>query len=417
MSKILFLHENQLHSKVIFESLEKCASEIAETTSTQAAVSILSGDVVDAVVIASETAGTALIDALVKIQQTPRLSHRPVIVISSDTQTNLSIEIMKSGAFEHLRLPLNLSDLEAAVKRALMMPRPRSLDQVQNADEFFVGSNSMMRQIERMIALAATCDQTVLVTGETGTGKDALSRSIYKHSRHKNEPLTVIDCTAVPEDYGSFRSLSGAGATVILDEIGDLNSQTQAMLVRALKEFSNVEHGCARIIASSQYDLINMVKERKFREDLYYRLNVISIHLPPLRERGADAIALAEIFLQQANSDYPKRLSNGAAKLLLDYSWPGNVRELQNVMYHLNIVVTSSTIEANDLALLKNLTNSAEPNTGLDYYSAVAALETRLLTRALKEARGSRAEAARLLGINRQLLYSKMKAHGLEEQT
>src|SRR5262249_38512517 len=150
---------------------------------------------------------------------------------------------------------------------------------------------------------------------------------IHRHSRHSQEPLTVIDCTAVPEDYDSFQSLSSdAIGTVILDEIGDLNSQMQAMLVRALKELPvhapSSSTSSVRIIATTQYELIDMVKQKSFREDLYYRLNVLSIALPPLRERGSDILALAETFLQQASPDLPKRLSSSASKRLLDHDWP-----------------------------------------------------------------------------------------------
>jgi two-component system NtrC family response regulator len=267
----------------------------------------------------------------------------------------------------------------------------------------------------------------VLVQGETGTGKDAVARTIHRHSQHKHEPLTVVDCTAVPEDYESFESLTpGAQGTVILDEIGDLNTQMQAMLVRALKEDSpaktsaesSMAGAALRIIATTQYDLINMVKDKRFREDLYYRLNVLPIMLAPLRERGSDVLALAESFLQQARPEAKIRLSSSAAKALLDYNWPGNVRELQNLMYHLSVVVRSTVIEESDLNISTNWQNKradidCQTTESLDYYTAMGALEKSLLTRALKEAHGSRAEAARLLGINRQLLYAKLKTHGL----
>lgn len=193
--------------------------------------------------------------------------------------------------------------------------------------------------------------------------------------------------------------------------------------MRALKEASVG----SRIIATTQYNLADMVKEKKFREDLYYRLNVLSIHLPPLKVRGSDILALAELFLQQALPHSPKQLSSAAAKILLDYDWPGNVRELQNLIYHLSftvraeIIANSNYSEAVIKATEKDNLNSSKqsleseitPDQNLDFYKNMADVEKRLLNQALTKANGSRAEAARLLGINRQLLYSKLKAHGL----
>jgi two-component system NtrC family response regulator len=172
-----------------------------------------------------------------------------------------------------------------------------------------------------------------------------------------------------------------------------------------------------RIIATTQYDLIAMVREKRFREDLYYRLNVMGISLPPLRERGSDILFLAETFLQQAKPDAPKRLSSGAAKALLDYPWPGNLWELQNLMYHLCVTTRAAVIEETDLSFggrgAESGSAPAGDGNGVDYYASMAALEKQLLLHALTSAGGSRAEAARLLGINRQLLYAKLKSHGL----
>lgn len=204
------------------------------------------------------------------------------------------------------------------------------------------------------------------------------------------------------------------------------------MLVRALKEAAaDSKLPSPRIIATTQYDLIRMVREKGFREDLYYRLNVLPLSIPPLRERGSDILALAETFLQQARSE--KRLSSAAAKLLLDNPWPGNVRQLQNLMYHLAVAVRSAVIDDCDLSMLEaqgepdhlpgdqqeESNNSSSGNSqktkeqAIDYYGTIASVEKKLLTDALKKAGGSRSEAARLLGINRQLLYAKLKSHGL----
>jgi two-component system NtrC family response regulator len=201
----------------------------------------------------------------------------------------------------------------------------------------------------------------------------------------------------------------------------------QAKLLRVLQDgmITPVGGGSAekvnvRIIAATHRDLVAMVREEKFREDLFYRLNVLAIALPSLRERGADILVLAEHFLQRAAPDSPKKLSSTAAKALLEHSWPGNVRELENLMRKLSLTVRTPVIDRGDLQFDVDLIVAAGPNQGerdlldLEFYPAIAKLERMLLQRALAQSAGNRAEAARRLGINRQLLYAKLKEHGLE---
>lgn len=424
MATILVLSDQFDSGSILPESLEKLRHKIVQAHSIEEALQHSITNNIDVLFIDRFAQGQLLLSSLTAVKGARDLCSIPLVVVTAQAKSDEVIEVMKLGAFDHLSAPVSMQELESVINRAAAKPKQMDLPgESHSKDDFLFGSNSPMRRVEKLIGMAATSDATVLITGETGTGKDTVGRSIHRHSRHKDEPLTVIDCTAVPEDYGSFQSLSeGSQGTIILDEIGDLNSQMQAMLVRALKEIppsAAVDKVLApRIIAITQYDLINMVKEKRFREDLFYRLNVLPIHLLPLRERGSDILVLAEIFLQQANPEVPKRLSSSAAKLMLDYEWPGNVRELQNLMYHLTVVVRSSVIEAGDVSMLRHSAPEANPDEAeVDYYSAIATLEKRLLIRALKDANGSRAEAARLLGINRQLLYSKMKTHGLEDRT
>ncbi len=372
------------------------------------------GETADILFVLQQSENCSVIESLRLLKGESCLHDVPIVVVTAAANSDEVIEAMKLGAFDHLSNSVSIQDLDSVISRALSAPRQsKLLDAKAESNSLLIGNCPAMRQVEKMIGLASGCNATVLVQGETGSGKDTVARTIFAHSREDNKPLTVVDCTAVPEDYDSFESLlPGAGGTVILDEIGDLNSQMQAMLVRALKENSSDAQASPRIIATTQYDLISMVKEKLFREDLYYRLNVLSISLPPLRERGSDILALAEVFLSQARPDAPKRLSSSAAKVLLDHKWPGNVRELENLMYHLTYAVRSPIVETSDLSTLA-LSSEGENVDILDYYSAMSALEKRLLERALNEANGSKAEAARLLGINRQLLYNKLKAHGL----
>jgi len=420
MATILVLHDECVTSGVLTEMLEELRHKVVETESVSDVMGHFANGNIDIIVINQQRDSRLSIDSLNAFKDADRLSSTPVIVVTAAAKSDDVIEGMRLGAFDHLSKPISVQELSSVINRALARPKQDLSDVADQSvpDDFLVGLSPVMRRVEKLIGIAASCDATVLVYGETGTGKNTVARTIHKHSQYKQEPLTIIDCTAVPEDYESFQSLApGAQGTVILDEIGDLNTQTQAMLVRALKETPGGSTVQPRMIATTQYDLIAMVKEKRFREDLYYRLNVLPILLPPLRDRGSDILALAETFLQQARPTAPKRVSSSASKLLLDYKWPGNVRELENLMYHLTVAVRSPLIEETDLTMISQKRAVADESDlqTMDYYSTMASVEKRLLERALGAANGSRAEAARLLGINRQLLYVKLKAHGLME--
>ena len=416
MAIVLLLHDNQA-SSAFCELLEKLGHTAKVVNKIEEAVAALRKDANTqkvlpdsiAIVFIDQASNTAL-QSLSTLRSETNLSMVPIVVLSqnkedSEKENNDAIQAMRLGATDHMIKP-TINQVKTVINRALNTSS--SANHFRTLDELVLGQSPVMHQIQKLIGMAASCDTTVIILGETGTGKDRVAREIHKHSRHNSTPLTVVDCTAVPENYQSFRALSeDAQGTVILDEIGDLNSQTQALLVRALKEASAV-----RIIATTQYDLAEMVKEKRFREDLFYRLNVLPILLPPLRKRGSDILALAELFLHQAQPNSAKQISSSAAKQLLDCPWPGNVRELQNLMYHLSFTVRSETIEVEDLEIENKSQNNSSSNK-LDYYSTMAEVEKGLLAQALESAKGSRTEAARLLGINRQLLYSKLKAHGL----
>ena len=415
MAKILIFSENA--SQILVEMLAKLKHKAVSAESFDKAVDIFKKEQIDLVIIDQQSNNKSALKSLAAINNLG--NSMPVIIFTRSANSSEIIEAMRLGAFDHLNSPLDFDELQGVIERAVRKPKPETAADLQLiGEDFLVGLSPVMRQVEKIIGMAAACDAPVLITGETGTGKDSVARTVHKHSLHKNEPLTILDCTAVPENYELFQNIIvDRKGTVMLDEIGDLNLRLQSMLIRALKEAqieTTLERSSnARIIATTQYDLVNMVKEKRFREDLYYRLNVIAIKLPPLKERGSDILALAETFLSQARPDGAKRLSGGASKLLLEYSWPGNVRELQNLMYHLTATVPSMVISESDLALVKATNNKDDEVDGLDYYKNIAAMEKRLLIKALEKSNGSRIEAARLLGINRQLLYAKLKAHRL----
>ncbi len=348
---------------------------------------------------------------------------------------------MKLGAFDHLTKPIGRDDIRSVLCRALARPRTFvGKVGIADADEL-VGSSPAMRGVQKFIGIAASSDATVLVLGETGTGKELVAHAIHQHSERARRPFVPLNCAAIPAElleselFGHVRgAFTGAvqarpgrfreadGGTLFLDEIGDMTPAMQAKMLRALQDrtitpvgVSTAQQVDVRVIAATQHDLATRVREEKFREDLFYRLNVLRIELPPLRERGSDILLLAEHFLRRALPDAPKKLGANAAKALLEHGWPGNVRELENLMRGLSLTVRGSVIDRHDL----NFETTAAPEATmnelltLDLPAATARLEKMLLQKALRDAEGNRAEAARRLGIRRQLLYSKLKEHGL----
>ncbi len=299
-----------------------------------------------------------------------------------------------------------------------------------------------MREVQKAIGLLADSDATVLLLGETGTGKEVVARAIHRHGKRAKAPFVPVNCAAIPADLlesllfghvrgaftgavadrtGSFREAQGG--TLFLDEIGDMELAMQAKLLRALQERVITPVGGrpvpidVRVIAATHRDLVQAVRDGRFREDLYYRLGVVPLNLPPLRERLADIIPLAEHFLALRRADGGlKRLSADGAARLLAHTWPGNVRELLNAMKRVATLVRRPVIAAADLEFL-----AARPGAeaGTDWLAgtlpeAVERIEVALIRRALNACAGNRAQAAERLGIRRQLLYQKLARYGLD---
>ena len=278
----------------------------------------------------------------------------------------------------------------------------------------------------------------VLITGETGTGKEVVARAIHTHGRRGDKAFVAINCAAIPRDLleselfghrrgaftgatadrtGAFRDAQGG--TLFLDEIGDMELAMQAKILRVLQERVVTPLGGrpvaidVRILAATHRVLGEHVRAGAFREDLFYRLNVVPIHLPPLRERIADIVPLAELFLRRVGGP---SLSAEAAAVLVRHAWPGNVRELRNVVERVAYLVRGARITAADLAFLTP--DILPAAAGLDWpdedlSTAIARLEALLIRRAIDRSGGNRAEAARALGIRRQHLYAKLDRHGL----
>ena len=399
---------------------------------------------------------------VLRLIQEEKLTDAPVVVISAFGDSSKMIEAMRLGAYDYIAKPLDLDETLAILRRAAEQRRlnreAEALRRKDSASEGIkeeassdqevemLGMSRAMRDIFKQIGRIAATDATLLITGESGTGKELVARAVHKHSARSRAPFVAVNCGALPENlveaelFGHERgAFTGAArqkkgrfelahtGTLFLDEIGELTLAAQVKLLRAVetRRFERVGGTESigvdvRVVCATNRDLKKEVEEKRFREDLFYRLNVIELRLPPLRDRLADVPQLAEAFLERAASRHAlkaKSLSPAALRELLAYSWPGNVRELENMIERAAVTSNSEVILPEHLFIAERAPEtSAAQHTGsnlleLPFHRAVAALESELIRRALETAGGNRAEAARLLGINRRLLYSKMEEH------
>ncbi|MCC8691763.1 sigma-54-dependent transcriptional regulator [Xanthomonas campestris] len=377
----------------------------------------------------------------------------PLVMLTAYASSSNTIEAMTLGAFDHLVKPVGRAEIVEVVQRALHSaddapePGAASAAPAEDADAL-IGHSPAMRTVHKRIGLAAGADLPVLITGETGTGKELAARALHRASARAQRAFVAVNCAAIPlelmesELFGHRKgAFSGAtsdriglirqadGGTLFLDEIGDMPLPMQGKLLRFLQEGEVTPLGGngaqkvdVRVLAATHRDLAAWASTGQFRSDLRYRLNVVPIELPPLRERGDDILLLATHFLQSAGGA-ARALSPDAQRRVLDYLWPGNVRELRNVMQRCALLVRGHTIAAGDLdeELGEPLPGDLQPPQPADAPTgtqslpeAVAQLEKRMIQAALTQAQGNRAEAARQLGIHRQLLYRKLDDYGLQ---
>lgn len=364
----------------------------------------------------------------------------PVIVLTAFASAENTIEAMRLGAHDHLTKPIGRDALKALLDR--LPARGKSMPAaLPGSADALIGTSEAMRRVQKAIGLAADSGATVLILGETGTGKELVARALHDHSRHKDHPFVAVNCAAIPAELleselfghvrgaftgatsdraGAFRD-AGQG-TLLLDEIGDMPLAMQAKILRALQERTVTPVGgkpvrvTARLVAATHRDLAQRVADGKFREDLYYRLNVVPILMPPLRERVSDIVPLATHFMALATSGRPgKQLGAAAVAKLTQHGWPGNVRELRNVIERACVLTRGDVIEAADIDVGGAPPHAVSVSPAVDLPTAVATLEATMIREALAACGGNRTEAARRLNINRQLLYTKMQRYGLSE--
>lgn len=396
--------------------------------------------------------------------------NTPFIVMTAFGTIQTAVEAMRYGAFDYITKPFNLNELSIIIKRALNI----SKIQMENvllkkqlkkkyAFEGLTGDSPKMQAVFEMIEKIADTDSTVLITGESGTGKELVARTIHFNSSRSSNAFVPINCAAIPKDLleselfghekgaftGAIHTRIGRfelahGGTLFLDEIGELDPSLQVKLLRVIqqKEFERVGglktiKVSIRIIAATNKDLEKAVKEGNFREDLFYRLNVIPVHLPPLRDRVEDIPLLLEHFVNYfctKRNRKPFSFTPEAKQCLFRYDWKGNVRELENLTERLSILANSNIISVPDLPEkfhsletmgdYKNYESSSPGNIAMDFdvsekgcdlNKIINNMERNLITNALSKSGGVKSKAANLLGLNRTTLIEKMKKMGIDK--
>jgi two-component system nitrogen regulation response regulator NtrX len=373
----------------------------------------------------------------------------PVVMISGHGNIESAVRAIKMGAFDFVEKPLSIEKTVLVIGNAVRQRRleveNRALRAHVDRRLTMIGESYVMAQLREQVAMAAPTHGRVLIHGENGTGKELVARSIHALSRRRGGPFVEVNCAAIPEElieselFGHVKgAFTGAvadrrgkfemadGGTLFLDEIGDMSLKTQAKVLRALQESvvepvggTNNVRVDARVLAATNKDLPAEIRGGRFREDLYFRLNVIPIYVPPLRDRADDIPLLAEHFMAELAKEYgrrPKKLDPGAVTGLRSYRWPGNVRELRNVIERLMIMVPGDTITLNDLAFLDGgAFGVADPSAGtpLALHDARDRFERDYILRALAAQQGNISRTAEVLGVERSNLYRKMRAFGI----
>ena len=382
------------------------------------------------------------------------------IVLTGFGTITSAVEAIKVGAYHYLTKPFELDDIASLIETALdhkhLKFENRTLKkQLHEKYKFenIIGKSDPMFSIFSLIEKVAETDSTVLILGESGTGKELIAKAIHFNSLRKDKPLVTVNCAAIPEDLleselfghmkGSFtgasattegRFRSANGGTIFLDEIGDMSSKLQVKLLRVLQErkfepvgSTQTQEVDVRILAATNQNLEDAVKAGRFREDLYYRLNVIPIHLPSLKERPGDIPLLIAHFINKYTLESGKKISgmtDAAKDVLQNYSWPGNVRELENMVERIVILKEKGAIDVEDLPpkikgdihLKPGQIHLEIPETGISFKHAISNFENELILKALQQTGWNKNKAAVLLKLNRTTLVEKIKKKGLEAE-
>ena len=448
MARVLVVDDDRETCRFMSELLEEPGREIETAVSPDEALAAVAGRRFDLVLsdinLDARLDGLDLLRAFKK--QDPDVE---VVLISAFGSLETALEAVKAGAFDFVSKPVDIGQVREVVDRALARrarageAREPALAPGRLVPDGLVGRSGAMLTVYKQIALACTSDAPVLVTGETGTGKELVARAIHRHGPRGERPFVPVNCGAIPEGlleselFGHLRgAFTGAvadkkglfeqaqGGTIFLDEVGEMSPALQVRLLRTLElgevrpvGSTRVLHVDARVVAATHRDLERAVKDGAFRQDLFYRLNVFSIRVPALRERREDVPLLASHFLAAFASRGRSRasLTPAATAALAAYDWPGNVRELENTLERLAVSARGDAIDAADLpAAMRERRAPAMEEALFTGLPSLDEIEKRYLRHVLATVRGNRSRAAEVLGIDRRTLYRMAERFGLD---
>ncbi len=471
MNNILIIDDDDQLRKSFEKLLTEEGYSVKSASSGEAGLSMVQGQVPDLVVLDMRLPGMngfETFEAIHKIE--PKL---PVIIMTAYGTTETAIEATKMGAFDYILKPFDIPDMLNVIAQALeagrFMRLPVNMDAVpeETSGEAIIGRSPSMQDVYKAIGRVSSTEATVLIRGESGTGKELVARALYQHSLRSNKPFHVINCVAIPEtlleselfgyEKGAFTGAihrrvgkieQANGGTVLLDEIGDMPFSIQGKILRLLQERKIERLGGretlpvdVRILASTNRDLEQAISEGRFREDLYYRLKVVTIWLPPLRERNEDIFLLMDYYMSryaaELGVDNPG-ISKEAKEAFIRYEWPGNVRELSNTIHKTLIFNRGVPIQPEDITQAISVKDSGQDmvNPAKDqsirgwarevlsspaeehiFDSAMNRFAGILISEALNLTSGNRSQAAKLLGLSRPTLHSKIEKYQLELET
>src|SRR5215467_6785991 len=438
---ILLVDDEEKILKALGRALRDAGHRVVDTTHAREAQRLLAERSFDLLIVDNvmpETSGLDLIREYVN--STPEGDRSQVLMMTAHATVESAIEAMKLGALDYLQKPFEIDELLVVVRRALDHQRLRTEHRylLSERDEQFdhygiIGRSHRMEEVIRRAELVAATKSTVLITGETGTGKELVARAIHYHSTQRDMPLIKVNCAAIPETlleselFGHVRgAFTGAtttkkgkfaladGGTIFLDEIGTMSPTLQSKLLRVLQEreieplgSERTEKIDLRVIAATNRDLRQMVTDGKFQEDLFYRLNVIPIELPPLRERREDIPALVDYFVRKHSQRIGRRIEkmeDGVLASLQQYDWPGNVRELENTIERAVVLSPGSVITSRAVSVIGASAPQATTLPTLKLRQNIEWVERETIRRALDSAAGIKKDAAELMGISQRAL-------------
>jgi two-component system, NtrC family, response regulator AtoC len=454
---ILITDDDEVSCQLFAETLESEGYQVEQATSGEAALSRLTGDAHDLLIIDVRMPGTSGLEVTRIVHE--KYPSLPIIVMTAFGSIETAVEAIHEGAFDFISKPMNLAELKKTVSRALSQRALQRRTEASNGGDDekseqlgkIIGKSPGMLEVYKTVARVAPTKSTVLVLGESGTGKELIAQAIHQHSPRANRPFVAVDCGALTETileselFGHVRgAFTGAladkkgvfeeaqGGTCFLDEIGGISSNMQAKLLRVLQEHEIRRVGGkdwvkvdVRVVAATNHNLAEAVSKGEFRQDLYYRLDVVTIHLPPLRERVDDIPLLARHFLQRYGEESGKSISgisDKAMELLCRYSWPGNIRELENAVEQAVALSYQPILTPDDFpeavrnpAAAKPFGNGSQNDQFLFRDApSLEEVKKRYVLHVLRHNQGNVSRSARVLNIDRRSLYRMLARFKIE---